>query len=709
MSDSTPPQVTTQQSSWARRIPIGRILQAVAGRFKDALWLGGSRSRDRDLLKQCEDLQKRVDSLLVENHELSDKMDRETQRLSDKHDKQLLEIQEAHTTQISEMHIDLEASRVAAKEADVGYEGRLAGLNTRITTLCQDNQQLQELRDQEILAHHDRVDALKNQVDKMQADLLAAQVRFQDMESLAQNKDLAQQAHSKSLEIHLEKTRGDLAASEADAEKRNSAQRADLDTKAQQGVRLEGRVAELRLQLDTKNDLLRSMLKDLKARRVDLEDEDVRKIVAAIEAGLPPLIYPASNEQRLGGNAYQSYKDRIRQMQSAHQELLQTPMDQPVLNTSDVSPGKRSGKRSKSSKSGTEDEDDSEIMEYVRSLMKIALPQSVTGQNAEVFYRSVVDPPDKFEDGEHSHRQGATKTSEHQSSPAAPDPDKPDPDEPDPDEPDPDGSDSDEPDPVPGTATESSVKRPRTIWSNLALDKNSIRLVDILPGTGEEPLEVHVAVHALKDVSRRYEALSYVCGKDKTKYGITLNGVKFEVFANLHNALTWLRQATSTRRTWIDAMCINQASKNQKSKEIQNMGPIYSQAKTVTIFLGASLPVEEDFIGALMKFLSRDAQSNSISPQDWETGKRLADICDFHGFNAPEVRQGFVKMCLRPWFRRIWTMVSASCPLDSHRYTPNCGSNTLYNGNNQPSHRVRWPSCGSPLPFGACFRLMSFA
>ena len=89
----------------------------------------------------------------------------------------------------------------------------------------------------------------------------------------------------------------------------------------------------------------------------------------------------------------------------------------------------------------------------------------------------------------------------------------------------------------------------------------------------------------------RYEALSYVWGKQDNLLSLELNHYSFSVSQNLHSALRQLRPDpgnidTSTRRLWVDAICINQSDSAEKSQQVMQMTEIYAGAEHVLIWLG---------------------------------------------------------------------------------------------------------------------------
>jgi hypothetical protein len=62
---------------------------------------------------------------------------------------------------------------------------------------------------------------------------------------------------------------------------------------------------------------------------------------------------------------------------------------------------------------------------------------------------------------------------------------------------------------------------------------------------------------------------------------ITADGKSVLVTLNLCAALMNLRQNSTPRTLWIDAICINQAGENEKTQQVQQMKKIYSQADKV--------------------------------------------------------------------------------------------------------------------------------
>lgn len=88
-----------------------------------------------------------------------------------------------------------------------------------------------------------------------------------------------------------------------------------------------------------------------------------------------------------------------------------------------------------------------------------------------------------------------------------------------------------------------------------------------------------------------YEALSYVWDNDQEGSAgkcqqIKLDGQPFDITPNLDAALLKLRSHQFDRVLWVDAICINQNDKAEKSTQIPLTRAIYAQADHVIGWLG---------------------------------------------------------------------------------------------------------------------------
>jgi hypothetical protein len=119
--------------------------------------------------------------------------------------------------------------------------------------------------------------------------------------------------------------------------------------------------------------------------------------------------------------------------------------------------------------------------------------------------------------------------------------------------------------------------------------------------------------------------------------------------ASVRSALTRLRLQDQVRVLWIDALCINQGDKDEKSEQILLMPQIYSSASRAVVHLGEQANRSD----LAIKLLEKIARTSFYSL----SGKFLSDSA-LVTFGLPKARtkiwKYFRAFWARPWFRRIW-------------------------------------------------------
>ncbi|KAF2704690.1 HET-domain-containing protein, partial [Pleomassaria siparia CBS 279.74] len=175
-------------------------------------------------------------------------------------------------------------------------------------------------------------------------------------------------------------------------------------------------------------------------------------------------------------------------------------------------------------------------------------------------------------------------------------------------------------------------------YSPLLPGHGNIRLLRLLPHEDESAdIQCELYDYSLQDSCRThlYEALSYVWGDPEEKLPIFLHKHRFDVTINLHSALFRLRNHSMERILWVDAICIDQANREEKEHQIQSMANIYGQASRVVVWLGEAA---DDSTQALEEI-------------------RVAGGRMFSTHSSGEVvKEAVLALLLRPWFRRIWIL-----------------------------------------------------
>lgn len=169
------------------------------------------------------------------------------------------------------------------------------------------------------------------------------------------------------------------------------------------------------------------------------------------------------------------------------------------------------------------------------------------------------------------------------------------------------------------------------------LGVRQIRLIHLQPGPVSAPIECRLEDVHLENAPP-YAALSYVWGPPDPVDTVTVNEKSIGVTKNLHSALLHVRQESSVVTLWVDALCIVQEDKLEKSQQVQMMGDIFRTATSTFIWLGE--PSDNDKV--VMDYLCR--QQDPESPE-----LRLRDV-------PIEALRCFFE---RPWFRRLWILQEA--------------------------------------------------
>ncbi|KAI1657766.1 heterokaryon incompatibility protein-domain-containing protein [Daldinia decipiens] len=203
-------------------------------------------------------------------------------------------------------------------------------------------------------------------------------------------------------------------------------------------------------------------------------------------------------------------------------------------------------------------------------------------------------------------------------------------------------------------------------------DGRSFRLLSLLPGNDPaDPIRCQLQVHSLTEDGQipQYTALSYVWGDPSLDIHVECNGGIlpvnrgcFQALRSLRDSLRDLRQGPAfTPYFWVDAICINQSDKREKSAQVRLMGDIYRFAETVLCFIGDSYSQEDLYVsnhlgsktGLRRRLLRQDPRASG----GWKADR---DILGVNNLRESAVRKLFESQ----YWTRLWTFQEA---LLSHR------------------------------------------
>ena len=181
------------------------------------------------------------------------------------------------------------------------------------------------------------------------------------------------------------------------------------------------------------------------------------------------------------------------------------------------------------------------------------------------------------------------------------------------------------------------------------------RVLELHPGAGT--LTSNLRHAKTENVTFAYEALSYVWGSDavQNQVDIECDGRTLSIGSNLAGALMHVRSESVTRHLWVDAICIDQGNKNERSQQVQQMDRIYANAKRVLVWLG------EDHAGEADECLSLIQETNAVLIDMLSRYENVEDI--------PPISYGKGSICADPlrwdmvrrlmssaWFGRVWVL-----------------------------------------------------
>lgn len=182
---------------------------------------------------------------------------------------------------------------------------------------------------------------------------------------------------------------------------------------------------------------------------------------------------------------------------------------------------------------------------------------------------------------------------------------------------------------------------------------SNIRLLELLPHCTSGPLSCILRVAQLSD-SPTYTAVSYVWGDAGVTDTILVDGSTFNVRRNLWNLLDQLRHDQHPGGLWIDAICIDQSSLDERSHQVAMMGAIYSKAVDVLSWIGLA----DEVTTYAMKRLTEMCKKDQLAPDHWDT----------------EFMKGLEEILWNDYWTRVWILQEF---LLANSITLHCGQHQI--------------------------------
>ncbi|KAI4626690.1 hypothetical protein J4E83_003842 [Alternaria metachromatica] len=136
------------------------------------------------------------------------------------------------------------------------------------------------------------------------------------------------------------------------------------------------------------------------------------------------------------------------------------------------------------------------------------------------------------------------------------------------------------------------------------LEPRCIRILELQPGQRSDPFLGRFIIANVDSVFV-YDALSYMWGDATQADQVVVDGAAIPTAWNLTRALEYLRDFAGSEplRIWVDAICINQNSLEERAEQVAMMRSIYHNASCVRIWINEpSLDEESAAVAALKSF-----------------------------------------------------------------------------------------------------------
>jgi hypothetical protein len=193
-----------------------------------------------------------------------------------------------------------------------------------------------------------------------------------------------------------------------------------------------------------------------------------------------------------------------------------------------------------------------------------------------------------------------------------------------------------------------------------------------------------------------YFALSYAWGTQTTLVPIRVNGQMFLVSPSLTDAIRRLRELVFddsasevlVKWVWIDKICINQDDLSERSKQVQMMGLVYSQAIRTLIWLGSDVDGYSTAWSLIDKIYYIFRRENPVAKFVADIPFRMYSNQNHAASGLPgwedELWEDLRMLFKMPWFTRIWSIQEVALSREDPIL--------LYGRHRYPWNRLGWAS-----------------
>ncbi|EFQ36233.1 heterokaryon incompatibility protein [Colletotrichum graminicola M1.001] len=183
--------------------------------------------------------------------------------------------------------------------------------------------------------------------------------------------------------------------------------------------------------------------------------------------------------------------------------------------------------------------------------------------------------------------------------------------------------------------------------------RRGIRVLSLGPGTNDDALKLDLSRISLND-NPHYTILSYCWGSQDDLQQVRVGDTPLLISRHLHSCLVNLRREDSPLTTWIDAICINQNSNQEKNTQVPLMRDIYKGATELFVWLGESTPGLTRIFNSIQRVFEHNI---AIEPEG------ISQVAEELLQASPdETEQAFVEFVNLPLFCRTWIIQELALP-----------------------------------------------
>ena len=185
-------------------------------------------------------------------------------------------------------------------------------------------------------------------------------------------------------------------------------------------------------------------------------------------------------------------------------------------------------------------------------------------------------------------------------------------------------------------------------YERLEGHEDSFRLLCLLPGRNPDRIRCILFESRISVAQRRYSALSYTWGCPEPIHTIEVNNTPFKIRQNLYDFLVTRRHSNHDVILWIDAICIDQDSVNEKNHQVRAMGKIFSCAFEVQCWLGLA----DESSDWLFEFIRNKGYKGEVDT--WDVTPHQSATNWIPGQSFPKLASAWARFMARSFWSRIW-------------------------------------------------------